>query len=114
MATIRIRGGEFQAILRQGHHSQAKTFSKRADAEHWAKRLEIDIERNVAALPNSVDGITFGELTQSYKKRGIGSQIGFSVCWRRSLTTTDKITNQQKGYNRLFHNFPNKYRNQQI
>ena len=48
MATIRKRGGKFQAILRRGHHSQAKTFAKRADAEHWAKRLEIEIERNVA------------------------------------------------------------------
>ena len=37
MATIRKRGGKFQAIVRRGHHSQAKTFSKRADAEHWAK-----------------------------------------------------------------------------
>jgi len=50
MATIRKRGGKFQAIVRRGYHSQAKTFSKRADAEHWAKRLEIEIERNVAAL----------------------------------------------------------------
>ena len=41
--------------------------------EHWAKRLKIEIERNVAALPNSADGITFGELIQSYKKRGIES-----------------------------------------
>ena len=76
MATIRKRGGKFQAIVRRGYHSQAKTFSKRADAEHWAKRLEIEIERNVAALPNSADGITFGELIQSYKKRGIESQKG--------------------------------------
>ena len=67
MATIRKRGGKFQAIVRRGCNSQAKTFSKRADAEHWAKRLKIEIERNVAALPNSTDGITFGELIQSYK-----------------------------------------------
>ena len=48
MATIRKRGGKFQAIVRRGYHSQAKTFSKRADAEHWAKRLEIEIEREDA------------------------------------------------------------------
>lgn len=76
MATIRNRGGKFQAIVRRGQHSQAKTFSKRADGEHWAKGLEIEIERNVAALLNSADEITFGELTQSYKKRGAGSQKG--------------------------------------
>jgi len=76
MATIRKRGGKFQAIVRRGYHSQAKTFSKRADAEHWAKRLEIEIERNVAALPNSADGITFGELITSYQKRCTASQKG--------------------------------------
>ena len=69
MATIRKRGGKFQAIVRRGHHSQAKTFSKRADTEHWAKMSEIEIERNVSALPNSADGITFSELITSYKKR---------------------------------------------
>ena len=41
MATIRKRGGKFQAIVRRGRQSQAKTFSKRADAERWAKRLFI-------------------------------------------------------------------------
>jgi hypothetical protein len=92
MATIRKSGEKFQAIVRRRHHSQAKTFSKRADAEHWAKRLEIEIEieRNVAALPNSANGITFGELIQSYKKRGIESQKGIG---------------RTKGYNleRLYH-----------
>ena len=51
MATIRNRGGQFQAIVRRGHHSLAKTVSKRADAEHWAKKLEIEIEKNNATLP---------------------------------------------------------------
>ena len=60
MATIRKRGGKFQAIVRRGQHSQAKTFSKCADAEHWTKRSEIEIEKNVAALPNSTGEITFG------------------------------------------------------
>ena len=65
MATIRKRGGKFQVIARREHHSQAKAFTKRAVAAHWKKRLEIEIEGNVAALPNSADGITFGELIQS-------------------------------------------------
>ena len=50
MATIRKPGGKFQALVRQGHHSKAKTSSKRAAAENWAKRLEIEIKRNVVAL----------------------------------------------------------------
>ena len=56
MATIRKRGGKFQAIVRRGHHSQAKTFSKRADAEHWAKRLEIEIERKQLKWLDTVNG----------------------------------------------------------
>lgn len=65
MATIRKRGRKFQAIVRRGHHSQAKTFSKRADAEHWAKRLEIEIERNFAAQKTNSEKNLLTELSDS-------------------------------------------------
>ena len=50
MATIRKRGGKFQAIVRRGYHSQAKTFSKRADAEHWAKVMTPLLQSSVIPL----------------------------------------------------------------
>ena len=53
MATIRRRGKKFQAIVRRGQHSQAKTFSSKSDAEHWSKKLELEFERSEAMLPNS-------------------------------------------------------------
>ena len=86
MATIRRRGKKFQAIVRRGQHSQAKTFSSKSDTEHWSKKLEIEIERSEAMLPNSADGVYFNELIDSYakrcgqSKRGVGrTHIYFSV-----------------------------------
>ena len=50
MATIRRRGKKFQAMVRKGQHSQSKTFSSKSDAEHWSKKLEVEIERSEAML----------------------------------------------------------------
>ena len=46
MATIRKRGERWQAQVRlQGHPPLAKTFTLKADAEAWARRQEVSIER---------------------------------------------------------------------
>ena len=76
MATIRRRGKKFQAIVRRGQHSQAKTFSSKSDAEYWSKKLELEIERSEAMLPNSADGMYFNELIDSYTKRCSKSKRG--------------------------------------
>ena len=76
MATIRRRGKRFQAIVRRGQHSQSKTFSSKSDAEHWSKKLELEIERSEAMLPNSADGVYFNELIDSYAKRCRQSKRG--------------------------------------
>jgi len=85
MATIRRRGKKFQAIVRRGQHSQAKTFSSKSDAEHWSKKLELEIERSEAMLPNSANGVYFNELIESYtkscseSKRGIGRTKSYNL-----------------------------------
>jgi len=85
MATIRRRGKKFQAIVRRGQHSQAKTFSSKSDAEHWSKKLEVEIERSEAMLPNSASGVYFNELLESYtkscseSKRGIGRTKSYNL-----------------------------------
>ena len=90
MATIRRRGKKFQAIVRRGQHSQAKTFSSKSDAEHWSKKLEIEIERSEAMLPNSADGVYFNELIDSYakrcgqSKRGVGRTKSYNLRRLRS------------------------------
>jgi integrase len=46
VATIRKRGERWQAQVRlQGHPPLAKTFTLKADAEAWARRQEVSIER---------------------------------------------------------------------
>ena len=76
MATIRRRGKRFQVIVRRGQHSQAKALFSNSDAEHWSKKLEIEIERSEAMLPNSLDGVCFNELIDSYAKRCRQSKRG--------------------------------------
>lgn len=51
MATIRKRGRSWQAqVRRQGHPPITKSFQQKADAELWAKQLEVDLERGDAGI----------------------------------------------------------------
>ena len=51
MATFRKRSGKWQVrIQRQGYPDQCKTFILRNDAESWARKTEIELDRGI---PNS-------------------------------------------------------------
>lgn len=51
MATFRKRLGKWQArVQRQGYPNQSKTFILRSDAESWARKIEIELDRGI---PNS-------------------------------------------------------------
>jgi integrase len=51
MATFRKRLGKWQArVQRQGYPDQSKTFILRSDAESWARKTEIELDRGI---PNS-------------------------------------------------------------
>ena len=58
MATFRKRSGKWQArIQRQGYPDQCKTFLLRSDAEMWARKTEVDLDRgirNSKANPNTL------------------------------------------------------------
>ena len=48
MATIRNRSGVWQAQIRKhGHHIPSKSFSKKSDAEAWARKVESEVERGI-------------------------------------------------------------------
>lgn len=53
MASFQRRGTGWRAIVRKkGHPSQSKTFSTKARAQAWAKKVEGEIEsRQAGALP---------------------------------------------------------------
>lgn len=49
MASIRKRGGKYEVrIIRKDHPTQCKTFINLKDAQLWAKRIEVAIERGEA------------------------------------------------------------------
>lgn len=55
MACIQKRSGKYRArITRQGHPIYSRTFTRKADAERWARETEIAIE-NGAVIPKSRD-----------------------------------------------------------
>jgi hypothetical protein len=46
MATFRNRSGKWQArVQTKGHASLSKTFINKADAERWAKQIEVEIQK---------------------------------------------------------------------
>lgn len=73
MATITARrnaeGGliGWQAKVRKrGWPSQSKTFSRKADAERWARQVELEIERGVFNATSDAERITFSELAKRF------------------------------------------------
>ena len=44
MATIQKRGDKYRVIVRKKGYTQTATFTRKRDAEAWAKQTEIAIE----------------------------------------------------------------------
>ena len=44
MATIRLRNSKYQVLVRMNGISTSKTFTKKSDAQKWAKSTEVAIE----------------------------------------------------------------------
>lgn len=70
MATIRKRGDlQWEAQVRKkGQPAQSKTFSTRADAERWAKEIEIAIERGLFFDRSIAERTTISELIERYRE----------------------------------------------
>ena len=51
MATFRNRSGKWQARVQiQGHSGLSKTFTNKADAERWAKQVEVEMQKGGAKM----------------------------------------------------------------
>ncbi len=94
MASITKRNGKFFVQVRKLGYSQSKTFSRRADAETWAKQVELDLERQ--DLPQDtrkqLKGMTLGDLVTMYrdqvspkKKSAKSEQFVLNAFLRHSL-----------------------------
>lgn len=68
MASITKRGEGWQVkIRRKGTQSISRTFTLKADAETWAREVELEYERgNIAALRQDAQRITVAQVAQRY------------------------------------------------
>lgn len=80
MATITERGDKWQAkIRRDGYPSKSKTFSKKTDADAWARVQESEMDRGVWRDRTSADSTTFFALLSSYLKDVVPTKRGADV-----------------------------------
>ncbi|MGE5523150.1 MAG: site-specific integrase [Rhodospirillaceae bacterium] len=67
MATVRKRGKKWQARIQRRNWRVAHSFITRADAERWAREVEIEIERGTYIKSSSQsDDVTLGDLIHRY------------------------------------------------
>ncbi len=78
MASIIKRGNGWQAKIRRiGVPPISRTFTLRADAETWAKEVELELQRgNVAALRQDALRTTVAELAQRYAEAVLPAMRG--------------------------------------
>jgi integrase len=67
MATLRKRkNGHWQARVRKANQSISKTFINKADAERWAKQVEVDMQKGSYTNLILAERTTLGELIDRY------------------------------------------------
>jgi integrase len=67
MASLRQRGGRWQArVRRQGHPDEVRTFTSRQDAERWARSVETEIDRGSYISTAEAQKYTFADLIDRY------------------------------------------------
>ncbi len=68
MASIRKRGGKWQAQVRKrGAAPRSKTFTHKSDAMAWARGLERAIDTGETYDPSRLAGVTVGDLLARYR-----------------------------------------------
>lgn len=65
MATIQKRSGKYRAIVRKHGRTLTATFTRKKDAEHWARETEIAIETGTLEVYES---LTFGDVINRYMR----------------------------------------------
>lgn len=69
MATIRGRGEfQYQAIVKRKGVFKSKTFIQRADAEKWARMIEVEIDRGVFIDRTEAESTSLADALNRYSK----------------------------------------------
>ena len=67
MATFRNRNGKWQARVQiKGHAVRSKTFINKVDAEHWAKQIEVEMQKGSYTNLVLAESTTFAEIIERY------------------------------------------------
>ena len=67
MATLQKRGnGHWQARVRTANQSITKTFINKADAEGWAKHIEVELDKGSLVTLGLAECDTFAEIIERY------------------------------------------------
>ena len=67
MATLRKRSnGHWQARVRKANQNITKTFINKADAERWAKQVEVEMQKGSYTNLVSAERTTFAEIIERY------------------------------------------------
>ena len=67
MAIFLSRGGKWQARVQiKGHAAPSKTFINKADAERWAKQVEVEMQKSSYTNLVLAERTTFAEIIERY------------------------------------------------
>jgi integrase len=69
MASIRFHGDRWQArVRRKGFAVQSRSFLTHADAQRWARSLEIEMDRGTFVSATEANKTTLGDLIERYRR----------------------------------------------
>ena len=77
MATFRKRLGKWEVrVRRYSNATLSKTFMEKADADKWAREVEVKIEKGLYEDLSQANTITLRELLQTYYKDVTTTKLG--------------------------------------
>ena len=77
MATFRKRLGKWEVrVRRYSNKTLSKTFLEKADADKWAREVEVKIEKGLYEYLSQANTITVKELLQTYYKDVTTTKLG--------------------------------------
>ena len=84
MATLRKRSnGHWQARVRKAKQTLTKTFTHKADAEKWAKQVEVELDKGSYTNLILAERTTFTELIERYITEVLPTMRGGSADYIR-------------------------------
>ncbi|MFA9461960.1 site-specific integrase [Thiohalorhabdus methylotrophus] len=99
MASIRKRGNRWQVIVRRrGYPDQTQTFTKKPQAEQWARKIESEMDAGVWEDTSEAEETTLGEALERYRREVTpGKKSRVQESYRIGKLLGHKITERPLG-----------------